>query len=118
MLLLSGDGKLEPQVQNYYRIRKNWHRQLLPGQACNVEVQEYWPVAMRDKGRIKGPLHLVARVLQAADLEAPGPWTWHLPDWPNCDIRALADFNGIALEVARRAVWISLAKTRKKEMRE
>ena len=80
MLLLTGDGKLEPKVEYYFRILKNWHRQIVIGQACNAEVQEYWPVAMNDRGRTKGPLHLVARVLQAADLEAPGPWVWHIPD--------------------------------------
>ena len=49
-------------------------------------------------------------MFQAADLEAPGPWVWHIPDWPNCDIRTVADFKGVALEIARRAVWISLAE--------
>ena len=69
-------------------------------------------MAMNDKGRIKGPMHLVARVLQSAEIEAPGPWEWDIPDWPGCDIRTLADFRGVALDIARRAAWIHLSKKR------
>ena len=54
----------------------------------------------------------MASVLQFTGLEAPGPWEWHIPEWPNCDIRSLADFRGVALDVARRGAWISLSKNR------
>ena len=76
------------------------------------EIREYWHVAHTDKGKCKGPLHLVIKVLRAAGVIAGDPVVWDLPGRPSTDIRKVHDFPDLARHLPTRAVWRSLAKDR------
>ena len=76
-------------------------------------IAQYWSRAVQDKGRPKGPVHMVAQLFQRAGIAAPTPVVWDLPEWPGCDIRKVIDFRVIALDIARQVVWNELSAKRR-----
>ena len=55
-------------------------------------IQEYWQHAATDQGKIKGPIHLVLKVLRQCGVKPTGPTSWHLPQLGQADIARVADF--------------------------
>ena len=75
-------------------------------------VCEYWESIQADKGRIKGPIHLVCTVLKACSILPKSPILWQLPSGQDIDILQHPDFTHIAKEHAVSAIWSELASQR------
>ena len=61
---LAPPGLLEPKALYLYRVMLNWHRQMTCGLGPIKDICLYWTHARADKGRTKGPVHLVTQILK------------------------------------------------------
>ena len=110
-MLLEAKGLFEPKALYYFRVLKNWRRQMTMGVGPTPEITSYWGVALSDPRRTKGPIHLVVRII--AECGAQGsPTLWAVPRHGVLDILRDEDSVAVFRGMAVQDVWKDLARDR------
>ena len=84
-MLFSSQGLMEPKALYYYRVLKNWCRQMMMCMGVTPLVSAYWVAACSDPGTTKGPTHLVTKILAGCGARGT-PTLWHVPRYGFLDI--------------------------------
>ena len=103
---------LDPTAYYYFRVLLNWRRQMAVGIGPNGQVTSYWDKLANDRGRTKGPIHLVYNVLKACRIQPSSPVSWKFPNGLEMDIVTYPDFSSAVRECVVSAIWAELAAHR------
>ena len=112
-MLFECQGLYEPKAQYYFRVLKNWRRQMQKGMGPTQDIRSCWAHALNDSGRPKGPIHTVIRILLDCGVQPESPVQWKAPGVGVLHILSDSHALKIFREWSVNAVWAELAQSRR-----